>query len=71
MPAKRGRPAKVTPSSKIKITCHPVVRLYLQVLIAKGVYGRSEGEIAGRWVEQQIQRLIETGALDEIQQPTE
>jgi hypothetical protein len=66
-----GRSKKKTPSTEVKITCHPVVRLYLKALVDKGLYGGSEAEVAGRFVENELKRLVETKAIDQIAWPRE
>lgn len=65
MPRRRN----ATKLQTVKITVHPVVKLYLQALVPKGVYGRTEAEIAGRIVEAELRRLIETKAITEIAWP--
>lgn len=60
---KGGRGPNASPSKK----CHPTISVQAEALLDKlaemGIYGRTKNEVAGRFIEQVLQTLVEPPRL--------
>jgi hypothetical protein len=58
-----AKPANTAASASLRVTLSAQSEQLLEVLAAQGIYGRNPAEVAGRFVDQALQRLVEAGRL--------
>ncbi len=53
----------VAPSATIRVTVSRQSELLLEQLAKKGIYGRNSAEVAGRFVDEALQKFVEQPKL--------
>jgi hypothetical protein len=66
---KGGRPKRVPGTKAVPVNATPLLIAYLNVLAKKHRYGTTRAEVARNFVWKEVNRLIETNALQEIEPP--
>jgi hypothetical protein len=58
-----GRPKNPQTSATVTISVTPTVRAWLEELAVKGPYGKTASEVAARFVDERLQRMLEQGFI--------
>lgn len=53
----------IAPSATIRVTVSKQSELLLEQLAEKGIYGRNSAEVAGRFVDEALQRFVDQPKL--------